>query len=153
MEVILQKHVKGLGQKNELVKVKGGYGQNYLIPQGLAILADPPSKKLWQENVSQSKHKHAHELADAKQMAEALALLNLEILTKASEKGNIYGSVTALQVAEALKAKGHVVGRQRIYFKTNIRTLGKHHATIDLHKDVRQDVQLHVIVAGDASTR
>ncbi len=153
MEVILLKYVKHLGQSNDLVKVKGGYGQNYLIPQGLAILADPPTKKLWQENVSQSKHKHANTLANAKQLAEKLALLSLEILTKASEKGNIYGSVTALQVADALKAKGHLIDRQSIYFKTNIRTLGKHHATADLHKDVQQDIQLDVIVVDEASAR
>ena len=152
MEIILKKNVKGLGQKHDLLQVKPGYGRNYLIPQGYAELATPSLKKLWQENQKQSEHKRARLLADAEQLAEKLKALTVEIATKASEKGNIYGAVTSTQVADALKANGHLIPRNKIYFKTHIKTLGSHQATIDLHKKVQQDINLLVVEERESSS-
>ena len=145
MEVILQQNVKGLGQKYDLVQVRAGYGRNYLIPQGYAQLATPSLKKVWQENQKQREHKREYDLTAAQQLAEELSTLKLEIVTKASEKGNIYGSITPTQVSESLKAKGHFISREKISFKEHIKTLGEHHATIQLHKNVEQDVALFVV--------
>ena len=145
MEIILKKNVNHLGRKDELVTVKAGYGRNYLIPQGFASLATPSLKKLWQENQSQSEHKRARELEQAQQLAQALAEINLSISTKASKQGSIYGSITALQLSEALKKKGHIVPRKDISFKEQIKTLGTHQAILRLHKDIQQEITFEVI--------
>lgn len=145
MEVILQKDVKKLGKANDLVQVKAGYGHNYLIPQGLALLATPSLKKLWQNNKRQSEHKHALELKNAQHLAQELATIKLQISTKASEKGNIYGAITTLQVSQALKAKGYTISRDQISFKNHIKTLGQHQATLNLHTEIQQDLSLEIV--------
>ena len=145
MEVILQANVQGLGNKQDLVRVKNGYGRNYLIPKGLAVLATVCAKKVWQETSKQQSHKRAKDLQEAQQLAQTLSEIELEISTKASEKGSIYGSITSLQVSEALKMRQYFVPRENISFKEVIKSIGEHQATIHLHKEVQIDIKLQIL--------
>jgi large subunit ribosomal protein L9 len=144
MEVILKDDVKGLGYKNDTVKVKAGYGRNYLIPQGMAILANDSNRKKIAENIRQAAHKAEKLKMDATALVEKLGDLTLEIKTKAGESGKIFGSVTAIQIADALKAKGFDIDRKKISVD-NIKEIGEHKAVIDLHKEVHHTITLNVV--------
>ncbi|MCS7004839.1 MAG: 50S ribosomal protein L9 [Cytophagales bacterium] len=147
MEVILKEDIKGLGYKNDIVKVKPGYGRNYLIPKGLAILATDSAKKMLAENLRQAQHKAERIKNEALTLAAQLASIVLEIPTKAGETGRIFGAVTSIQVAEALKEKGFEIDRKKISFKEEIKMLGEYEAIVDLHKEVKAVVKLNVINA------
>ena len=144
MEVILKTDIKGLGYKNDIVAVKPGYGRNYLIPQGFAIIASESNKKMIAENVRQASHKAEKIKNDAEEIASKLGDLKLEIKTKAGESGKIFGAVTALQVADALKEKGFDIDRKKISLGS-IKELGEHTAVIDLHKAVHHEITISVI--------
>ncbi len=116
MEIILKDDVKGLGYKNDIVTVKSGYGRNFLLPQGLAMLADKTNKKIMAENVRQAAHKADKIKGDAQAIADQIGDMVLEIPAKVGESGKIFGRVTTLQLAEALKAKGMDVDRKRLSF-------------------------------------
>lgn len=145
MEIILKEDIKGLGYKNDIVAVKAGYGRNYLIPQGMAILANKSNVKMTQENVRQAAHKAEKVKKDAEAIANKIGEMVLEIRTKAGESGKIFGAITALQVADALEAKGITVDRRRIDFKGNIKEVGEHKATIDLHKEIQHEITIMVV--------
>ncbi len=145
MEIILREDIKGLGYKNDIVSVKPGYGRNYLIPQGLAILANKSNKKMIEENVRQAAHKAEKLKKDAEALAQKIGDAVLEIKTKAGESGKIFGAITALQVADALAAKGFDVDRKNVTFKSNIKELGEHTVTLDLHKEVHHEITLNVV--------
>lgn len=145
MEVILREDLKGLGYKNDIVTVKPGYGRNYLIPRGIAILANSSNRKMIQENVRQAAHKAEKALKDAKDMAAKMGEIVVEIKTKAGESGKIFGAVTALQVADALAAKGFEFDRKKISLPRNIKEVGEHTAVIDLHKEVHHEITLNVV--------
>jgi large subunit ribosomal protein L9 len=145
MEVILKQDVQGLGYKNDQVKVKAGYGRNYLIPNGLALIANPSNKKLVEENVRQAAHKAAKLKQDAEALAAKIGELTMEMGTKAGESGKIFGAVTALQVADALKAKGFEVDRKRVSFKEQPKQLGTYSVMLDLHKEVKHEIKIKVI--------
>lgn len=145
MEIILREDIKGLGYKNDIVTVKPGYGRNYLIPQGMAILANTSNKKMVQENVRQAAHKAEKALKDAKAMAEKMGEIVVEIRTKAGESGKIFGAITALQVADALAAKGFEFDRKKIILSKNIKEIGEHSAVVDLHKEVHHEITLNVV--------
>jgi len=147
MEVILTEDVQGLGYKNDLVSVKGGYGRNYLIPKGLALVASTSNKKRIAENVKQAAHKAEKIRQDAESLAQTIGDLVLEISTKAGENGKIFGAVTALQISDALKSKGFEVDRKKISFKTAVKTLGDYTAVLDLHREVKHEVNFKVIEA------
>ncbi|MFH6982444.1 50S ribosomal protein L9 [Marinoscillum luteum] len=144
MEIILKDDVKGVGYKNDIVSVKPGYGRNYLIPQGFAIIASESNKKMIAENVRQAAHKAEKIKNDAEEIASKLGDLKLEIKTKAGESGKIFGAVTALQVADALKEKGFDIDRKKISLGS-IKELGEHSAVIDLHKAVHHEITISVI--------
>ncbi|VXD12250.1 50S ribosomal protein L9 [Marinoscillum sp. 108] len=144
MEIILKDDVKGVGYKNDIVSVKPGYGRNYLIPQGFAIIASESNKKMIAENVRQAAHKAEKIKNDAEEIASKLGDLKLEIKTKAGESGKIFGAVTALQVADALKEKGFDIDRKKISLGS-IKELGEHTAVIDLHKAVHHEITISVI--------
>ncbi|MFY0606908.1 MAG: 50S ribosomal protein L9 [Cyclobacteriaceae bacterium] len=144
MEVILRDDVKGLGYKNDTVSVKPGYGRNYLIPQGKAIIASVSNKKMIAENIRQAAHKAEKLKNDAEAIGAKLADLTLEIKTKAGESGKIFGAITALQVADALKEKGFDIDRKKITL-ASIKELGEHTAQIDLHKEVHPEIKLNVV--------
>jgi large subunit ribosomal protein L9 len=147
MEVILTEDIKGLGYKNDLVTVKGGYGRNYLIPKGLAVVGSTPNKKRIAENVKQASHKAEKIKQDAEALAEAIGGLVLEISSKAGENGKIFGAVTALQISDALKSKGFEVNRKKISFKSAVKTLGDYQAVLDLHREVQHEVSFKVVEA------
>jgi len=147
MEVILKEDIKGLGYKNDQVTVKGGYGRNYLIPKGLALVASESNKKRISENVKQASHKAAKIKQDAEALAQSIGEVVLEISSKAGENGKIFGAVTALQISEALKSKGIEVDRKKITFKTPVKTLGDYQAVIDLHREVQYEVSFKVVQA------
>ena len=114
MDVILKEDIKGLGYKNDTVSVKPGYGRNYLIPQGIAILANKSNRKKIDEIIKQHSHKAEKLKQDAQDIADKIGEMVLEIKAKAGESGKIFGAVTALQVADALAAKGFEIDRKKI---------------------------------------
>ena len=145
MEIILTQDVTGLGYKNDTVKVKAGYGRNYLIPNGVALIANEPNKRKVAEDIRQAAHKAAKLKQDAESLAAKIGELTIEIGTKAGETGKIFGAVTALQVADALKAKGFDVDRKKVSFKEQPKQLGTYTALLDLHKEVKHNIQVNVV--------
>ncbi|HEU5289584.1 MAG TPA: 50S ribosomal protein L9 [Cyclobacteriaceae bacterium] len=145
MEVILKQDVQGLGYKNDTVKVRPGYGRNYLIPNGVAIIANDSNKRLVNENIRQAAHKAAKLKQDAEAMAQKVGELTLELGTKAGESGKIFGAVTPFQVADALKAKGFDIDRKKVIFKEQPKELGTYTVVIDLHKEVKHEIKIKVV--------
>ncbi len=128
MEIILKTDIKGLGYKNDLVDVKPGYGRNYLIPQGFAVLATSSNKRILAENI-----------------AAKLAEVTLEIKAKIGESGKIFGKVTTLQIADALATKGFDIDRKKISINTPVEGAGEFTAEVDLHREVKTDVKFVVV--------
>lgn len=145
MEVILKQDVQGLGYKNDTVKVRPGYGRNFLIPNGVAIIANDSNKRMMNENIRQAAHKAAKLKQDAEALAQKIGELTVEIGTKAGETGKIFGAVTPFQVADALKAKGFEVDRKKIIFKEQPKQLGDYTITLDLHKEVKHTITIKVV--------
>ena len=145
MEVILKQDIKSLGEKDDIVTVKPGFGRNYLIPQGFAILATSSAKKVLAENLKQAAFKQEKIKKDAEGVAAKLADVKLTIGAKAGETGKIFGAVNTIQVADALKAKGFEVDRRRITFETEPKTLGEYVANLNLHKEVKVKVAFEVV--------
>ncbi len=145
MEVILIKDMDNLGYANDIVNVKPGYANNYLIPQGFAKAATASAKKVLAENLRQRAHKDAKILADAQALAETVSNLALSIAVKAEEE-KIFGAVTAADLAEALAAKGVEIDRKAISVES-VKTLGEYEATAKLHRDVKATIKFMVVAA------
>jgi len=145
MEIILKEDVQNLGYKDDIIKVKDGYGRNYLIPTGKAVIASESAKKVLAENQKQRAHKLAKIKADAEALAKKLEGLTLTIGTKTSSSGVIFGSVNSIQVAEALEKEGFTIDRKIIVIKDNIKEIGNYTAVIRLHKEVSPVVKLVVV--------
>ena len=145
MEVILIKDMENLGYANDIVSVKPGYANNYLIPQGFAKVATASAKKVLAENLRQRAHKDAKILADAQALAQTIGGLTLSLAVKA-EEGKLFGTVTAADLAEALAAKGIVLDRKVISVET-IKTVGEYEATARLHKEVKATIKFSVTAA------
>lgn len=145
MEIILKEDVKGLGYKNDIVKVRDGYGRNFLIPKKVAILATESNKKVVAENIKQAAHKAEKIKTEALDVATKLEGLSINISTKVGESGKIFGAITSLQVSDALKAKGFSIDRKKISFKEDIKEVGAYKAQIDLHKEVKQSITVNVV--------
>jgi len=145
MEVILRTDIKGLGYKNDTVSVKPGYGRNYLIPQGFAVIASEANKKSVAEVIKQVAHKADKIKSDAEAIAAAIGDAALEIKAKVGDSGKIFGAVTTLQISDALKAKGVDVDRKKISFKGDVKMVGEYEVEIDLHKEVKKDVKFSVV--------
>jgi large subunit ribosomal protein L9 len=146
MEVILKKNVDKLGYTNEVVTVKPGYGRNFLIPQGYAILATASAKKAHEEIMRQKSHKESKMLAEAQAIAAKLADVTLSIATKAGENGKIFGSVNTVQIAEALREAGFDIDRKSLKIKEEpIRDLGTFEAEANLYKGVKQTFKIEVV--------
>jgi large subunit ribosomal protein L9 len=144
MDVILKKYHKDLGEKNDIVSVKPGFGRNFLIPQGIAIMATETNRKIHAENMRQAAHKKDHIKNAALAIAENLDKLTLTIETLAGPDGRLFGSVTPLMVAAQLEAKGFDIERQRISFETPIKEVGSYTVNVDLHKEVKAKVKIEV---------
>ncbi len=143
MEIILIKDVENLGYANDIVNVRPGYANNYLIPQGFAKAATASAKKVLAENLRQRAHKDAKILADAQALAATLENLNLTFAVKA-EEGRIFGAITSADVAEALAAKGVEVDKKNITVE-GIKTVGEYKAAVKLHREVKAEVALTVV--------
>src|SRR5690606_380490 len=134
MELILKQDVQNLGFKDDVVNVKAGYGRNFLIPQGFAHMATPSAKKILAENLKQRAHKEAKVVADANKQAEAIKALDIKITAKAGGE-KLFGSITNIDIAEALDKAGQPIDRKFITSGIVKRT-GKYNASIRLHRDV-----------------
>src|SRR4051812_9241426 len=145
MEVILKQDVQGLGYKHDTVKVKAGYGRNYLIPNGFAITATDSNKRLTNELIRQVSHKAEKLKQDAEAISASIGDLTIEIGTKAGESGKIFGAVTALQIADALKAKGFDIDRKKVILKESPKQIGTYKAILDLHKEVKHEIAVKVV--------
>lgn len=144
MKIILKKDVLGLGYKDDVLTVKDGYGRNYLLPQGYAVLATDKALKILAEELKQRAHKIAKIKADAEEAAKKFEGVSLVIAAKVSEGTSIYGSVGAAQLAEALGAKGIEVDSKLINVKA-VKALGNYTAIVQLHKEVAVEIPFEVI--------
>ena len=145
MKIILKEDIPSLGYKDDVVIVKDGYGRNYLIPQGKAVIASPSALKSLAEEQKQRAHKLAKIKADAEALAASLADVALTIGAKASANGTIFGSVNNIQIADALEALGHKIDRKTIEIKGSVKELGKYTAKLNLHKEVSVEIPFEVV--------
>ena len=145
MQLILKENVQGLGYKDDVVNVKDGYGRNYLIPTGKAVIASKSALKALEEELKQRAHKLAKIKADAEALAEKLREVKpIVIATKVSKTGTVYGSVNALHIAEALKEQGFEIDRKTIVVK-DVKEVGQFVASVKLHKEVAVEVPFTVV--------
>ena len=146
MEVILKQDLKGLGYKNDIVKVKNGYGRNFLIPQRIAVLATESNKKMQAEEIKQSSFKEQKLRNEATAMAAKFADVTVKVGAKAGESGKIFGSVTNIQLADALKKAGYDVERKNIEMnEEGIKALGTYTAKVRLFKEISATINFEVI--------
>lgn len=146
MEVILLQDIRKLGQKDDLVQVKDGYGRNYLIPKGLAVAATPSAKKMHSENLKQRAHKEDKIRVEAEGMATRMADLKLVIGAKTSSSGKIFGSVNTIQIAEALREKGFEIDRKNISLpEDQIKEIGKYRASVKLHREIKVEIDFEIV--------
>ncbi|MSQ78497.1 MAG: 50S ribosomal protein L9 [Flavobacteriaceae bacterium] len=145
MEIILRHDVKSLGYKDDVVKVKNGYANNYLIPRGMAVLATATRMKDLKEDLKQAQFKQEKIKANAAQVAETMTDLSLTIGAKAGANGKIFGSVTSLQISQALKLKGYEIDRRKIVLDGDVKSLGSHTVTINLTKEVHVVINVEVV--------
>ena len=145
MQIILKEDVANLGYKDDIVTVKDGYGRNFLIPTGKAVIASESARKVLAENLRQRAHKLAKIKADAEALAAKLEGLTLTISAKTSTTGTIFGSVNTIQVAEELNKLGFNIDRKTIVIKDAIKEVGSYTATVKLHKEVSATINLNVV--------
>jgi large subunit ribosomal protein L9 len=146
MEIILLQDVQKLGQKDDLVHVKDGYGRNFLIPRGYAVAATTSARKMHAENLKQRAHKEEKIKAVAQELAGKMAGLKLTVGAKTSSSGKIFGSVNTIQIAEALKEKGFDIDRKSITLpEDQIKEVGTYKAVIKLHREIKVDVDFEIV--------
>ncbi len=146
MEIILKKDIKGLGYKNDIVKVKNGFGRNFLIPRGEAVVATISNKKIQAEEVKQSSFKDQKLRNFATEAVAKLANVSIQVPAKVGDSGRIFGSVSNIQVAEALKKAGIEIERKQIELTDDhVKTIGTYTATIRLYKDITSTLTFEVV--------
>jgi large subunit ribosomal protein L9 len=145
MQVILKEDVVNLGYKDDIVTVRDGYGRNFLIPQGKAVIASDSAKKVLAENLKQRAHKLAKIKENAQALAARLENVSLTIGAKTSSTGTIFGSVTNIQVSDALAKQGIEIERKLIYIKDSVKEIGNYKALLKLHKDVSVEIPFEVV--------
>ena len=151
MELILKQDVANLGFKDDVVTVKNGYGRNYLIPQGYAVLATESAKKVLAENLKQRAFKEQNIVKEANKVAEAIKALEMKIAAKTGEGDKLFGSVGAADVAEALAAEGYELEKKFITIAGGlVKRLGKYDAKVRLHRDVVVDLPFEVVAEKQA---
>lgn len=146
MEIILKQDVDNLGHKDQIVNVRPGYANNFLIPNGMATAATESAKKVLAENIRQRAHKEAKMVADAQAVADKMSAINVAISAKAAEGGKIFGSVTAQQVADAIEAKGFTIDKRDVKI-ASIKEVGEYKATVKIYKDIKAEVPVTVTAA------
>jgi len=146
MEIILLQDVQKLGHKDDVVKVKDGYGRNYLIPRGMAVAATASAKKMHAENLRQRAHKEEKIKLEAQETANKLSGVKLVVGAKTSTTGKIFGSVNTIQIAEALKEKGFDIDRKNITLpEDQIKEIGSYKAVVRLHREVKVEIAFDII--------
>lgn len=145
MKVILKQDVETLGETGDIVNVKSGFGRNFLIPRGLAVLATPSNVKVVEEIRRQTAHRLERLIDDAKELAGQLEKLEIVIPARVGEESRIFGTVTTQQVADVLQSKGLKIDRRKIEMHEEIRALGVYPATVKLHGDVTAEVKIQVV--------
>lgn len=146
MELILRQDVENLGFKDDVVTVKNGYGRNYLIPHGYAILATSSAKKVLAENVKQRAYKEAKLIEDATKIAEAIKGLEIKIASKVGSGDKLFGSVNNINVAEAITKSGTEIDKKFIkVVGGSVKRLGKYEASVRLHREVVADITFEVV--------
>lgn len=147
MEIILKQDVANLGHKDDIVVVRNGYANNFLIPKGYAIAATPSAKKVHAENMKQRMHKEAKLREEAQALASKLEGLMVQLATKVSSTGKIFGSVNNIQVAEALTAKGFEIDRRNITIigEDKIQEVGVYEAVVKCYKDIKATIKIEVV--------
>ena len=145
MKIILKKEVANLGEAGDVVEVKSGYAQNYLIPQGYAIAATVSALKMREETIRQRAHKEAKLVADAEALAAKIAATPVKVTVKVSESGKIYGSVTSAQLSEALVAAGIEVDKKNITLPEDVKSVGEYEAAVKCYKAVKAALKFEVV--------
>ena len=146
MELILKEDVQNLGFKDDLVNVKNGFGRNFLIPQGLAMMATPSAKKVLAENIKQKAHKEKKIVKEATVKAEAIKQLEIKIAAKSGAGNKLFGSVTTIDLAAALEKEGHEIDKKYITIQGgSIKRTGPYNAQIRLHREVVIDFPFEVV--------
>jgi large subunit ribosomal protein L9 len=145
MEVILREEVEKLGRRGDLVKVAAGYARNYLLPKKLAVTATASNKKIVEQEKQAHLRRDAKEVSEAQELGKLMGSVSVTIAQKAGENDQLFGSVTAGDIATALEKLGYNVDRRKVHIEEPIKQLGDHKATVRLHRDVSIDVPVHVV--------
>ncbi|KAA6323918.1 50S ribosomal protein L9 [termite gut metagenome] len=145
MEIILKEDIASLGYKNDVVTVKSGYGRNYLIPTGKAVIASPSAKKVLAEDLRQRAHKLEQIKKNAEEVVTKLENVSLTIATKVSSTGTIFGSVSNIQIAEELAKLGFEIDRKTIFIQETVKAVGSYKASVKLHKEVSVEIAFDVV--------
>jgi len=151
MDVILLENIDKLGDRGQLVKVADGYGRNYLLPKKLAVAATPQNRKWVEQQRVRFLKLEAKEKADAADLSTLLEGVSVTLIRKAGDKGNLFGSVTSMDIAEKLLAQGYHIDKRKISLSTPIRVLGEYTVPVKLHREVTATVK--VLVEPDAETK
>ncbi len=144
MEVILREDIEKLGQRGEIVSVAAGYARNYLLPRRLAVVATEANKKIVEQERQAHLRREAKQLAEAQELAQLMAPVSVTIRQKAGEQDQLFGSVTAKDIAEALEKAGYSIDRRKIHLEAPIKQLGEFKVPIRLHKDVTVEITVTV---------
>jgi large subunit ribosomal protein L9 len=145
MEVILREDVDKLGTRGQLVKVTSGYARNYLLPKRLAVPATDANKKIVEQERQGHLRKEAKLVADAGDLAKMMSDVSVTISQKAGENDQLFGSVTAKDIVEALEQQGYTIDRRKVALDEPIRTLGEYKVTLRLHREVPAEITVRVV--------
>lgn len=145
MEVILREDIDKLGNRGQVVKVADGYARNYLVPKRLAVAATEANKKIVEQERQAALRREAKEASDASELGKMLGNITVQIAQKAGENDQLFGSVTAKDIAESLERQGYNIERRKIQLEEPIKTLGEHKVTLRLHRDVSVEIPVNVV--------
>ena len=151
MEIILIKDIPGLGFKDEVVNVKNGYGRNYIIPQGLGVLANKSNSKVLEENLKQTVKKQEEILKEAQKLSKKIGNLVLDFKLKSGSDDKVFGSITTAQIAKLLSEKGIEIHKKNITILTKVNAVGEYDVDLKIHKDITHPIKINV--SGDVSSR
>ena len=145
MDVILREEVEKLGRRGDVVKVAAGYARNFLLPRRLAVAASESNKKIVEQEKQAHLRREAKEIGDASELAKLMSSVTLTIVQKAGENDQLFGSVTALDIATLLEKQGYAIDRRKVHLEEPIKTLGDFKAAVRLHRDVTVEIPVHVV--------
>jgi large subunit ribosomal protein L9 len=145
MEIILREDIENLGTRGDVVKVAAGYARNFLLPKKLAVPANDSNKKIVEQERQAHLRKEAKQIGEAQELAKLVGAVTVTIARKAGENDQLFGSVTAADISDALTAQHYNVERRKIHLDEPIRTLGEHKITVRLHKEVTAEIRVNVV--------